>query len=282
MPDRQSHRHRRARPCVPLVDMQISPANARLQHPNLHIINADRRFRNIFQPQSALGATLNQCLQFNPPFTATTLNSDSKLLWLIQPREIRYPYMQMVPSRAALLSLFPLLLAAASPAQTSPSTPSDATALVRRAIQHRMDSDKTHRPVQYLIRKIDEHHDTTKLIVETKDGDVARLVAINGKPLVAPKSTKPNSTDSTTLPSIPSYRIIAARANRRTQNASITSLAFCRMRSSTSFKALSLAARTNAIGSPTSRTLTSLLRILRQTSCAVSLERSGSTRRKKG
>jgi hypothetical protein len=89
----------------------------------------------------------------------------------------------MVPRSAALLSLFPLLLAAAAPAQTAPSTPSDATALVRRAVQHRLDADKTHRPVQYLIRKIDERHDTTKLIVETKDGDVARLVAINGKPL---------------------------------------------------------------------------------------------------
>ena len=82
-----------------------------------------------------------------------------------------------------LLCLLPLLFAAAATAQTEPSTPSDAAALVRRAIQHRLDSDRTHRPVQYLIRKIDEHHDTTKLIVETRDGDVARLVAINGKPL---------------------------------------------------------------------------------------------------
>ena len=82
-----------------------------------------------------------------------------------------------------LLSLLPVLFAAAWPAQIAPSTPSDATALVRRAIQHRQDADKSHRPVQYLVRKIDERHDTTKLIVETKDGDVARLVAINGKPL---------------------------------------------------------------------------------------------------
>jgi hypothetical protein len=89
----------------------------------------------------------------------------------------------MVPSSAALLALLPLLFAATSPAQSALSTPSGATALVRRAVHNRLDADKTHRPVQYLVRKIDERHDTTKLIVETKDGDVARLVAINGKPL---------------------------------------------------------------------------------------------------
>ena len=91
--------------------------------------------------------------------------------------------MQMVSRSAAFLALLPLLLATASPTQGVLSTPSDATALVRRAIQNRLDADKTHRPVQYLVRKIDERHDTTKLIVETKDGDVARLVAVNGKPL---------------------------------------------------------------------------------------------------
>jgi hypothetical protein len=97
--------------------------------------------------------------------------------------------MQMVPRFAALLSLLPFLFAAASPAQSALASPSDATALVRRAVQHRLEEDKNHHPVQYLIRKIDEHHDTTKLIVETKDGDVARLVAINGKPL-SPETDK--------------------------------------------------------------------------------------------
>lgn len=37
--------------------------------------------------------------------------------------------------------------------------------------------------MQYLLRSVNERHDTTKLIIETKDGDVARLVAINGKPV---------------------------------------------------------------------------------------------------
>jgi hypothetical protein len=37
--------------------------------------------------------------------------------------------------------------------------------------------------MQYLLHSVNERHDTTKLIIETKDGDVARLVAINGKPI---------------------------------------------------------------------------------------------------
>jgi hypothetical protein len=61
--------------------------------------------------------------------------------------------------------------------------PTDAAALVRRAVQHRADEEKTHHPLRYELRKQDDRRDTTKIIIETKDGDVARLIAINGKPL---------------------------------------------------------------------------------------------------
>jgi len=70
-------------------------------------------------------------------------------------------------------------------AQTLPLAPSDATALVRRAVQHRLDAGRSHRPVRYLLRRMDERRDTTKEIIETRDGNVARLVAIDGKPLSA-------------------------------------------------------------------------------------------------
>jgi hypothetical protein len=70
-------------------------------------------------------------------------------------------------------------------AQSLPPMPVDATALVRRAVQHRLDAGKSHRPVRYLIHRTDERHDTTKEIIETVDGGVARLVAIDGKPLSA-------------------------------------------------------------------------------------------------
>ena len=84
----------------------------------------------------------------------------------------------------AVLLLAPLLASAAvSFGQTS--APVDATALVRRAVQHRLDAAKNHHPVRYVLRRIDERRDTTKEIVETRDGVVARLIAINGKPLSA-------------------------------------------------------------------------------------------------
>jgi hypothetical protein len=81
--------------------------------------------------------------------------------------------------------LLTLCFITASPGQSTPSAPLDATALVRRAVQHRLDSAKSHEPLEYMLRKSDERHDTTKLIIETKDGDVARLVAVNGKPISA-------------------------------------------------------------------------------------------------
>ncbi len=61
----------------------------------------------------------------------------------------------------------------------------DGKAIVARAVQHRTDADKDHRMVEYRYRKVDQNGDTTKEVVETKDGNVSRLVAIGGKPLSA-------------------------------------------------------------------------------------------------
>jgi hypothetical protein len=44
-------------------------------------------------------------------------------------------------------------------------------------------ADDSSHPMQYRLRKSSPRFSTTKLIVETKDGDVARLIAINGVPL---------------------------------------------------------------------------------------------------
>ncbi len=82
---------------------------------------------------------------------------------------------------AAILLSFRPAIASAAPSQTAVAV--DPTALVRRAVQHRLDAAKNHHPLQYFIRRVDERHDNTKLIIETADGDVARMVAINGKPL---------------------------------------------------------------------------------------------------
>jgi hypothetical protein len=86
---------------------------------------------------------------------------------------------------SAVIALVLLSLSQALPsaAQTAPTAAIDPAALVRRAIQHRLDAATNHRPLEYLLHRIDERRDTTKLIVETADGNVARLVAVNGKPL---------------------------------------------------------------------------------------------------
>ncbi len=68
-------------------------------------------------------------------------------------------------------------------AQTAAPPPVNPTDLVRRAIQHRFDADTRHQPERYLLHVQDERHNTTKDIIETKDGDVARLISAEGKPL---------------------------------------------------------------------------------------------------
>ena len=86
------------------------------------------------------------------------------------------------------------LLAAAQATATVPVSP---VALVRRAVQLRLEEEKSHRPVRYVLRKTDGDHETTKEIIETKDGDVARLIAINGQPLTAEQEqTEMNRLDS--------------------------------------------------------------------------------------
>ena len=84
-----------------------------------------------------------------------------------------------------VLTLTAFLAAWCSSAQTEQPSAVDPTALVRRAVQHRMDAAQTHRPLRYLLRKTDEQRDTTKDIIETGQGDVARLVALGGQPVSA-------------------------------------------------------------------------------------------------
>jgi hypothetical protein len=82
-------------------------------------------------------------------------------------------------------TLLTLTLTLVSPAQSQPPAPVDATALVRRAVQNRLDAERNHRLVRYVVHRTDERQDTTKAIIETVDGDVARLVELDGKPLSA-------------------------------------------------------------------------------------------------
>ena len=63
-------------------------------------------------------------------------------------------------------------------------SPADAQALVQRALADEMDAAKnTGRPMRYTLHKITPRLTTTKRIVETSHGDVARLTEVNGKSL---------------------------------------------------------------------------------------------------
>ena len=76
--------------------------------------------------------------------------------------------------------------AKATPTSAWSLAQSDPHALVRAAVENEFDNSYGHRPpVRYLFRKKTRNLDTTKEIVETSDGGVARLVAIRNQPLSA-------------------------------------------------------------------------------------------------
>lgn len=64
--------------------------------------------------------------------------------------------------------------------------PDDPVALVRAASWNELHSSNSGlggQPFRFRLRKQDENGSTTKDIVETKDGDIARLIAVDDKPL---------------------------------------------------------------------------------------------------
>jgi hypothetical protein len=85
-------------------------------------------------------------------------------------------------SAAALLFLPLLCLCGVAPAQTPQAVAADPIALVRRAAHNELVAADGH-PYRYTLHKIDDGKITTKEIVETKDGDVARLIATGDKAL---------------------------------------------------------------------------------------------------
>jgi hypothetical protein len=91
--------------------------------------------------------------------------------------------------------LFLLLWAAASQGQAAPFlAPAQAQALVKRALatEMRTAQDENH-PMRYWLRKSSPRLTSTKEIVETRDGFVARLVRINDQPLSQADEQKENA-----------------------------------------------------------------------------------------
>jgi hypothetical protein len=82
--------------------------------------------------------------------------------------------------------LYAAFVAQAQPAQPAPS-PEQAQALVQRALatESRAAQDLSHvgHPMRYQLHKTSPRLTSTKEIVETREGDVARLISINDQPL---------------------------------------------------------------------------------------------------
>ncbi|HEY3989197.1 MAG TPA: hypothetical protein VGM02_07860 [Acidobacteriaceae bacterium] len=67
--------------------------------------------------------------------------------------------------------------------------PDDPVALVRAASWNELHGSNNVHPFRFRIRKQDENGATTKDIIETKDGDIARLVAVDDKPLTPERAS---------------------------------------------------------------------------------------------
>lgn len=67
--------------------------------------------------------------------------------------------------------------------QTQPPPGSDAAPLVRRAVANHFAQQAAHQPERFDLHRRDERHNVVRQIIETPQGDVAMLVAVNGAPL---------------------------------------------------------------------------------------------------
>ncbi len=61
VPNRHGHRNGALGPFIPVVDVQIGPANPRAQNFDQDIIDTDLRLGNVFEPQSWLSFTFDKC-----------------------------------------------------------------------------------------------------------------------------------------------------------------------------------------------------------------------------
>ena len=92
--------------------------------------------------------------------------------------------------RILLCALTPLLLSCAAKGGAAPEDTPDVS-LVKRALAVELQcAQGTQHPMRYRLHKTSPRLSTTKEIFETKEGAVARLVAINEKPLNAADQQK--------------------------------------------------------------------------------------------
>lgn len=95
--------------------------------------------------------------------------------------------------RAAMLLLFAsmgLVLRAQTTADSLPALPKDANQLVKDAIKHQIEADAAdHTHWRYHIHREDEKGSQDRDVIDTKDGQIARTLLINGQPLTPDQRT---------------------------------------------------------------------------------------------
>jgi hypothetical protein len=91
--------------------------------------------------------------------------------------------------------------------------PGDPVALVRSASWNELHSQNSGHPVRFRLRKQDENGSTTKDIIETKDGDIARLIAVNDQPLTPEKA----KAERARLDNLLAHPELQARRHKREQ-----------------------------------------------------------------
>lgn len=92
------------------------------------------------------------------------------------------PHLLFLALFLALGGALPVPGSAQAAAQTNEPVP-DVQKLVRDASWNELHAGNTPQPFRYRLAKQDAKGSNVKLIVETKDGEVARLIEKNGKPL---------------------------------------------------------------------------------------------------
>lgn len=105
---------------------------------------------------------------------------------------------KMAAKRIALWSFLPLFVLCPAASRSAPQsewlTKPEAQALVQRALANELSAAQDDsRPMRFELRKSTPRLTTTKKIIETSDGDVARLLSINGNALNATEEQKEHS-----------------------------------------------------------------------------------------
>ncbi len=137
----------------------------------------------------------------------------TRLGWFYAAQFLRRWKMDAGTARVILMLFAGLfLLAAACYGQTP-----DALTIVKNASANELKAGGEGHPFRYELHKVDDDKVTTKIIVETKDGDIARLIARNNKPL----DTEANQAELDRLNNLRDHPEIQAHRHKKEQEDSV-------------------------------------------------------------